>query len=387
MAKGELASILGLGAAASAIGGGYKFAEFLHKAKRIKDVGQSNAVYVRSIQRVRRDLDEVKRLLGVAEVKDALSQNRPKAEWVFGVMKDTRVALENIIPHTEKVAEDQAEGSWGIRHRFMWLISAKEKLANREKELNTVHTSLGEVLGFLTGLEPVEVGREAERKRDTRIDVEYEKGGRRYEEKREVHFEREREHAPTRIEEREVHIERDGPRRVEEREVYIERGPREEERYYDGPPQRYEERDVRYERDPRHVEAQYYEQRGPPPPQYEERRYEDRRYERPGVLSPDEDREPEHDNWMHNSDQSVHYHRSQAQYQDPRDYGYFERRQAGDPGFGDQEVLNPQPVPPMRGHTREVWIEEKEDYRRDQYGNIIPDSLPPRTRYPRGGRL
>lgn len=378
MAKGELASILGLGAAASAIGGGYKFAEFLHKAKRMKDVGKANAVYVRSIQRVRRDLDEVKRLLSVPEVKDALSQNRPKAEWVFGIMKDTRVALENIIPHTEKVAEDQAEGSWGIRHRFVWLISEKEKLANREKELNTVHTSLGEVLGFLTGLEPVQVGRAAEHKRDTRIDVEYEKGGRRYEE-REVHFEHE--HAPTRIEEREVHIEREGPRRVEEREVHIHRGPREEERYYDTPPQRYEEREVHYERDPRHVEAQYYEQRGPTPPPYEERRYE-----RSGVLSPDEDREPEHDNWMHHTDDTVHY-RSRAQYQEPREYGYFERRQAGDPGFGDQEVLNPQPVPPVRGHTREVWVEEKEDYRRDQYGNIIPESLPPRTRYPRGGRL
>lgn len=47
---GKLATSAG---AAAAIGGAYKLSEFLYKAKRLRDVGPSNAVYVRLIGRVR----------------------------------------------------------------------------------------------------------------------------------------------------------------------------------------------------------------------------------------------------------------------------------------------------------------------------------------------
>ncbi|KAF2196409.1 hypothetical protein GQ43DRAFT_445134 [Delitschia confertaspora ATCC 74209] len=360
MAKGpQIAALIGAGTAASAIGGAYRFAEFINKAKRMRDVGKANAVYVRLIQRVRRDLDEVKRLLSVPEVKDALSHNRPKAEWVYTAMKDTRVALEQIAPLTEKVGKDQEKGSIGVRHRLKWLLGEQEKLENREKELVTVHASLCEVLGFLTALEPVEEKHKHKHKHDTRVvDVEIEKDPRRYAEM-DVHYEDHRD-----------------PRRVEEREVHIERGPmpRVEERYYEAGPRRYEEREVYIERNPRHVEAQYIE-RGPDP--YNERRVDERSYAASRVLSPDEDREPEYENFIHNAPPS-----HAGGYRDARDY--YEERRIGDPGFGDQEVINPQPLPPMnRGYAREVWVEEKEDYRYDQYGNRLPETLPQRTRYPR----
>jgi hypothetical protein len=79
--KGE---ILTFGAAAGALGGAYKLAEFLTKAKKVRDVGPSNAVYVRMIGRVRSDLDEVRRLLSVREIHDILEANPEKSKWVYG---------------------------------------------------------------------------------------------------------------------------------------------------------------------------------------------------------------------------------------------------------------------------------------------------------------
>src|SRR5690242_19115657 len=140
MVKGEL---FAFGSAAAALGGVYKLSEFLYKAKRLRDVGPANAVYVRIIGRVRSDLDEVRRLLSVREVHDALESNPDKSKWVYGCMRDVRGALENITPHTERVGGDIEEGRRvGVRHRVYWLLSEKEKLENREKELAIAHASL-----------------------------------------------------------------------------------------------------------------------------------------------------------------------------------------------------------------------------------------------------
>lgn len=439
MAKDHM---LSAASAAAAIGGAYKVGEFLHKAKRLRDVGPSNAVYVRLIARVRADLDEVRRLLTVREIHDALEANPEKAKWVYGAMRDVRGALENIAPHTERVASDIEDGRRvGMRHRLYWLVSEKEKLENREKELMVAHSSLNEVIGYLTALEPVEAAtkhrshetrREAEHNtHDTKVEIDIrrdapererverdvwvERDGPRRVEERETYIEREQDYrGPRRVEERETYIEREqdyrGPRRVEERETYIEReqdyrgprrveehwverdrrGPRYEEREawvdergprryeeretYEHGPRRYEEHD-RYEaqcddrryderglhierdpRDPRHVEASYYE-RGPA--HYEEKRYEERRCGPPRRHAEDyEDRVPERESWRQSSASRPQYgqHGEYAEYGAPQPIGaaQYGRRFTGDPGFGDNEVLNPQPVPPNRDYEREV---------------------------------
>lgn len=380
MAKGEL---LTLGAAAGAIGGAYKLSEFLLKAKRIRDVGPSNAVYVRIIGRVRADLDEVKRLLSVREVHDALESNPEKSKWVYGAMRDVRGALENISPHTERVAGDVEEGRRiGIRHRVYWLVSEKEKLENREKELNIAHASLSEVLGFLTALEPVEESHKPKSKsskKETHIDIDIHRDA--------------PQHTTERIE-RDIHIDhRDaGPRRVEEhRDVWIERdrqGPPahyEEHRdvYVDGHErdhQQYEDRNVHIERTHEHhgpqYEAQYddrYEQhdqyeRRPQYPQDrhpEDRHPDNRPFPEPLGRRPEsfEDRLPERETWMQ-SDARRNQRPGQygpygqyAEYGAPQPVGaaHYQRRFQGDAGFGDEEILNPQPVPLSREYAeREV---------------------------------
>lgn len=341
MVKGEL---FAFGSAAAAIGGVYKLSEFLYKAKRLRDVGPSNAVYVRIIGRVRSDLDEVRRLLSVREVHDALESNPDKSKWVYGCMRDVRGALENITPHTERVGGDIEEGRRvGVRHRVYWLLSEKEKLENREKELAIAHASLTEVIGFLSGLEPIEAPKKKPKKeepatKDTHIDIDI---------RREAAPARHTEHI-----ERDVWVERDnGPRRVEERDVWIERNGAapahyEERRdvYYDDGGDAYQ-RDLDFERydpaDPRYQQHttterfsqhdEYTQRRGP----------DDRRYppaQAPLGRRPEsfEDRVPERDSWMQSS---------------ARGYGAYgaqhtTRRFQGDDGFGDTQVLNPQPVPP-----------------------------------------
>ncbi|KAF1832559.1 hypothetical protein BDW02DRAFT_570947 [Decorospora gaudefroyi] len=387
MVKGEL---LSLGAAAGAIGGAYKLAEFLTKAKRVRDVGPSNAVYVRIIGRVRADLDEVRRLLSVREVHDILEANPEKSKWVYGCMRDVRGALENITPHTERVAGDVDDGRRiGIRHRVYWLLSEKEKLENREKELNIAHASLSEVLGYLTALEPVEEPQKpkSSNKKETHVDID-------------VHHHEPPapQHSHTTHVDREVWVERDaapGPRHVEEhRDVWVERNHQPpahyeerrdvyiDERERERGPQYYDDRG----RDPRY-EAQY-EQRGPEPPRYEtqyDERYEQqdhyrsqypvetqdrynqsRPFPEPLGRRPEsfEDRLPERDSWMQSNARSNPrpgqygpYGGQYAEYGAPLPIGaaHYSRRFQGDAGFGDEEILNPQPVPLDRKYAdREV---------------------------------
>lgn len=408
MAKHTGLNLLSAAGAAGAVGGAYKFAEFLHHAKKLKDVGPSNAVYVRLIKRIRADLDEVKRLLTVPEIKHALEANIPKAQWVYGVMRDVRGALENITPHTERVASDVEDGRRvGLRHRLYWLISEKEKLANREKELGPAHASLTEVLGYLAPLEPVQGAKHSEKTKvqeasfetkNTNVNVDIRRGGAdRVVEERDVYVER-HDHGPRRVvEERETYIEHDRAPRRDVRydaRIEVERGPRsyearyEDERGYRGSYDEretyVERRDPRYEehyheerrygpapRDPRHLDAQYYES-GP-------RQYDEQHYSSPGGVfegnaprrsEPYEDRVPDRDTYMQ-SDVGGRYSSSRgrgpygneyAEYGAPQPSGAAEysgyqdsgrRRFLGDPGFGDDLVLNPQPVPPQ-DYTREV---------------------------------
>ncbi|KAH6612124.1 hypothetical protein C7974DRAFT_407072 [Boeremia exigua] len=368
MVKGEL---FAFGSAAAALGGAYKLSEFLYKAKRLRDVGPSNAVYVRIIGRVRSDLDEVRRLLSVREVHDALESNPEKSKWVYGCMRDVRGALENITPHTERVGGDIEEGRRiGVRHRVYWLLSEKEKLENREKELAIAHASLTEVIGFLSGLEPMEAPKKPKKEgkekstKDTHIDIDIRREG---PTKHTEHIEREvwveRDNGPRRVEERDVWIERDGPapRYEERRDIYIdERGPR---HFDDRDPRHFDDRDRgdQYQRD---LDFERYDPADPRYQQHTTERYEQHdQYERhaphpsdrysshPGAAPlgrrPEsfEDRVPERNSWMQSSERYGAYG-APPQYQLPPNQQYAER---------------------------EVWVEEKEDYRFDEYGNRLPD--------------
>jgi hypothetical protein len=390
MVKGE---ILTLGAAATALGGAYKLSEFLVKAKRVRDVGPSNAVYVRMIGRVRSDLDEVRRLLSVREVHDALESNPEKSRWVYGAMRDVRGALENITPHTERVGGDVEAGRRiGVRHRVYWLLSEKEKLENREKELTITHNSLSEVIGYLTGLEPIEEPKKPKSsKKETHIDIDIKRDAPQHTTE---HIEREvfieRDAAPRRVEERDVYIERNhqGPPRYEEhadihidehrgphqhieRDIHIERtrDPRHEVHHgahHDPRYEQHDQHDTRFEHhDQQH--GQRFEQHDQYRSEYpEERHSNERPFPQPLGRRPEayEDRLPERDSWMQSSARRAQQSTRSGPYGEYAEYGapqpsgaaHYQRRFKGDAGFGDEEILNPQPVPLSKEYQdREVW--------------------------------
>ncbi|KAI0582179.1 hypothetical protein PtrSN002B_005662 [Pyrenophora tritici-repentis] len=325
MARSELMTI---GAAGAALGGAYKLAEFLTKAKRVRDVGPSNAVYVRIIGRVRSDLEEVRRLLSVREIHDILEANPEKSKWVYGCMRDVRGALENMTPLTERVAGDVEDGRRiGIRHRVYWVMSEKEKLENREKELNIAHNSLAEVL--------VWIERDGAPKQH-------------FEEHRDVYVERDRQPPAHYEEHRDVYIDErhrgPAPQHLDERG----HGPRYEPSHAHWEQHGRDHRDARYEThyDERYEQEDHY--RSEYPIQTQDRYNQARPFPEPLGRRPD--------SFERQGQYSTHGGQY-AEYGAPQPIGAasYSRKFKGDAGFGDEEILNPQPVPLDRKYTeREV---------------------------------
>jgi hypothetical protein len=147
---------LSLGAVVSAIAGGYKFAEFLVKAKKLHEVAGENAVFVRIIQRVQVDLIETDRLLALPEVKRALSKSPQKVTWIRKTISALRESLEEMAGFTEHVQRDVDRGRRvGLRNRLRWVLDEHEKLVHARMEVAMNHLGLIQVLGFLSALEPL----------------------------------------------------------------------------------------------------------------------------------------------------------------------------------------------------------------------------------------
>ena len=135
----------------TSIGSAFKFADV---AVRIAEVGSENAVFVRAIQVVRSDLEEVERLLSQKSVQQKLVLIDGKIHWIKTAIKNTRNALNEIGRWVERArVEQESTGSIRFDTRVRWVFSDHEKLLNRKIELSTCHQQLSNVLGYLVGLE------------------------------------------------------------------------------------------------------------------------------------------------------------------------------------------------------------------------------------------
>lgn len=135
----------------TSIGSAFKFADV---AVRVAEVGSENAVFVRAIQVVRSDLEEVERLLSQTSVQQKLALTYGKIHWIKTAIKNTRNALNEIGRWVERArVEQESTGSIRFDTRVRWVFSDHEKLVNRKIELSTCHQQLSNVLGYLIGLE------------------------------------------------------------------------------------------------------------------------------------------------------------------------------------------------------------------------------------------
>lgn len=132
----------------------FKLAEF---GVHMCEAGSENNVFVRTILRVRLDLEETERLLTVPTIKAILEQNLEKASWIKSALDGTKQALNDIGQYVEKVRADQDRDdhtSWkSLGHRMQWLLDGHGKLKTRQAELTVCHQTLATVLTMLQPLE------------------------------------------------------------------------------------------------------------------------------------------------------------------------------------------------------------------------------------------
>lgn len=143
---------LGAGAVFGAINTAFKFSEF---AIELSEVGAENNVFVRTIQRVRLDLEETERLLKVATVKTILANNPQKRFWINSAVYSTKCALNEIGLYVERVRSDQdRDDHVSFINRVRWVLNDHGKLENRRSELAACHQTLTTILN---ALHPVEM--------------------------------------------------------------------------------------------------------------------------------------------------------------------------------------------------------------------------------------
>ena len=147
---------IGIGAVASGAAATYKVSEALIKLRRLHEVAEDHAVFVRLTDRIRRDVAETERLLALREVKIALARNTEKMAWMRGTLESTKKALAAMDKYTGHVRKDLSHSKHvGIINRIRWVLDSHERLINLTLELETSHRGLIEVLSFLSGLEPL----------------------------------------------------------------------------------------------------------------------------------------------------------------------------------------------------------------------------------------
>lgn len=141
--------------------------KFSEVALKLCEVGSENAVFVRLILRVRKDLEEVERLISTPAVKKKLVSTSGKLPYIKGVIFSTKSALNDIGRWVDRVrAEKEGYGSISFENRVKWVFRDHDKLTNRSLELSTNHQSLSNVLQYLMPLErhdepPINNDREA----------------------------------------------------------------------------------------------------------------------------------------------------------------------------------------------------------------------------------
>jgi hypothetical protein len=95
---------IGVGVIFSSIGTAIKLADFCAK---VKDVPVENKVFLRLIQGVRDDLEEISRLLRIDGVKSRLELYPGRKRYVEGTIVRVKDALNDIAKYVESVRRDE----------------------------------------------------------------------------------------------------------------------------------------------------------------------------------------------------------------------------------------------------------------------------------------
>jgi hypothetical protein len=160
------------GAIVSAVAGAYKFGEFVLKLRHLHGVDGMNSVFVRIVDRVRTDLEEVERLLKLKEVKEALKDNPKKVAWIYNCIGSMRQVLESTNKICGGVTAGLSSWTWGLYSRAKWVLEDHEKVQHLRMEIAVNHLSVLNVLTYLAPLEPLACCKPKQRFEDRRQNYE-----------------------------------------------------------------------------------------------------------------------------------------------------------------------------------------------------------------------
>lgn len=139
------------GPAFSAIGVLFKLVDFM---LAVKEVESENEVFIRTIQRVRYDLEETERLLRIPAIDTILLKAPGQCGYIKNAIYTTKTALNEIGLYVERVRSDlEREGEVTFAHKIRWVLNDHAKLENRRSELAACHLALTTVLNILHPLE------------------------------------------------------------------------------------------------------------------------------------------------------------------------------------------------------------------------------------------
>jgi len=135
----------GVRLASSSITAAFKLVEF---GLKLKAVSEENLIFLRLIDRVRQDLEEVRaeRASKTAYLATAVT----KRSWVDAAIADAEAALIDIGKLVEGTRVDlERARSVGMKNRLEWALYNHDKFVTRQAGLDTCHRSLLAVLTFL----------------------------------------------------------------------------------------------------------------------------------------------------------------------------------------------------------------------------------------------
>jgi len=129
----------------------FQFSKF---AGQLPGVDAANLTFICLIEKIREDIDETERLLGIPSIHAVLENSPRKRTWVNNGIHNIESALNDIGLFIERIRLDKDDLSMNsFERRVQLVLQSSGKLENQRSELATCHQTLIAMLNVLSPLE------------------------------------------------------------------------------------------------------------------------------------------------------------------------------------------------------------------------------------------
>ena len=140
-----------ISAIASCINVTFKLVEFCNK---LAGVSEENRIFINLILHVKRDYDNLLRLIRTPDIESFLRLCPRESSNVEALLNDTKLALADIGKYVEDIrVDEEKKGTPKIHHQFLWVLDHHEKLVTRQIALLYRHNSILAEIARLTQIQ------------------------------------------------------------------------------------------------------------------------------------------------------------------------------------------------------------------------------------------